>query len=263
MPRSGSTLLQNILAQNPSIKSSPTSVLGELVGGLLNQIQQSASVKACGYSNVIPHFKELVKGGIASWHSSQLSGTKATTYIDKSRSYLFQKNLLQDIYGDDFKIICIVRDLKDVIASMEKNHRKNIYRSDHIQGSGATNLTQRINGYLSSSPINPTLSKVVDLIQCGDTRNIVFIRYENLLNDPQTVMDRLYAAVGLPSFAHDFSNIKQSTHEDDEFHGIYGQHKIKPQLCNPNAGISLFNEETNRFINENNQIFQSFFGYML
>lgn len=260
MPRSGSTLLQNILAQNPAIISSPTSVLGELVGGLLNQVKQSPSVKAAGYDNVIPPFKEFIKGGIKAWHESQLEGTEATTYIDKSRNYLFNKNLLDDVYGDDYKILCIVRDLKDVAASMEKNHRKNIYRQDHVEGAGATNLTQRINGYFSTTPINPFLDKLIDLIQCGDTQNIVFIKYENLLANPQEVMNRIYEAVGLPTFTHDFDNIIQATHEDDEFHGIYGQHKIKPKLVNPNK-TSFFSAELNRHIDETHGLFQSFFGY--
>ncbi len=265
MPRSGSTLLQNILAQNPNIVSSPTSILGELVGGALNQIRQSTTTKAEGYDNIILPFQEFLKDGMKAWGDSKIRALdkdpETTYYIDKSRSWLFQKDLLQDMYGDDFKILCIVRDLKGVVSSMEKNHRSNIYRADHIVDSGAGNMIQRINGYLNSVPVNPFLNKVVDLLQCQDTRNIIFIKYEYLIAEPKAIMDSVYEALGLPAFEHDFDNIQQLTNEDDEFHGIYGQHKIKSKITNPGSD-GYFNDEVNKMIDDSCLIYQTFFGYI-
>lgn len=261
MPRSGSTLLQNILSQNPNIVASPTSVLGELIESVKTSIKHSPTVKAEGYNTVLPKFKSSIYSMIEGWHKEALFNTNKNVYIDKSRSWLFNKELLEDIYGDNFKIICMVRDLKDVVSSMEKNHRKNIYRSDHIYDSGAINLTQRINKYLSSVPIMPFVTKLEDIIQCNNYSNIIFIKYEKLLENPQEVIKSLYKALGMKPFDHDFNNIEQSTHEDDEFHGIYGQHKIKSKLENPNNG-SYFNENISKLINSYNPIYQNFFGYV-
>ncbi len=262
MPRSGSTLLQNILAQNPAIKSSPTSTLGELVGGARKIFRGSTTAKATGLSNVTPSFKEFVKGGVDSWHYAELRDSEASIYVDKSRSWLFEKQLLRDIYGDDFRIICMVRDMRDVVASMEKNHRKNIYRADHIEDGGGLDLTQRVNKYLSSIPIAPFLHKVQDVIQCDDMDNIIFVKYEALIANPSKVLEALYKALGIEPFEHDFDNIEQLTHEDDEWHGIYGQHKIRRKIENPSENGMYFNNSINKTINESAYTYQKFFGYI-
>lgn len=59
---------------------------------------------------------------------------------------------------------------------------------------------------------------------------MLFIRYEDLCDNPTREMRKVYEYLGLPYFEHDFNNIEQVTKEDDEVYGIYGDHVIKPKL---------------------------------
>jgi hypothetical protein len=43
-------------------------------------------------------------------------------------------------------------------------------------------------------------------------------------------MQKIHNYLEIPYYNYDFNNIKQVTFEDDKFHGIYGDHKIKPKI---------------------------------
>ena len=44
-------------------------------------------------------------------------------------------------------------------------------------------------------------------------------------------MKSIYAHFGLPNYeGHDFNNVEQLTHENDIIHGMFGDHKIQPQI---------------------------------
>jgi sulfotransferase len=64
----------------------------------------------------------------------------------------------------------------------------------------------------------------------GLHKNILFVKFEDLTTDPETQMRRVYEYLELPYFEHDFNNIKQVTHEDDKWYGIFGDHIIRPEI---------------------------------
>jgi hypothetical protein len=43
-------------------------------------------------------------------------------------------------------------------------------------------------------------------------------------------MKRIYEYLELPYYQHDYKNIKQITHEDDKWYGIFGDHIIRNKL---------------------------------
>jgi len=43
-------------------------------------------------------------------------------------------------------------------------------------------------------------------------------------------MKRVYEYLELPYYEHDFKNIKQVTHEDDRWYGIFGDHIIRNEI---------------------------------
>ena len=61
-------------------------------------------------------------------------------------------------------------------------------------------------------------------------KNILFIRFEDFTTDPETEIKRVYNYLELPYFQHDFNNVEQLTQENDIIHGMFGDHKIQPQI---------------------------------
>ena len=121
LPRAGSTLLQNILGQNPDFYVTPTSGVLELIYASRNNYTNDVSFKA--------QDPELMKKGWLNFCNQGLIGfykgiTQKKYVVDKSRGWGIHYNFLNSFYPNP-KIVCMVRDLRSIYASMEKNFRKN------------------------------------------------------------------------------------------------------------------------------------------
>jgi len=153
--------------------------------------------------------------------------------IDKSRGWAVSIPYLESFYEKP-KVICMVRDLRDILASMEKNFRKFPYKwdnSDEIDGKGAT-IGERVSLWMSTDakPVGHTLNNLKEVFHRGNDKKMLFVKFEDLTNNPEKEMRRVYEYLELPYYNIDYQNVKQVTVEDDKFHGRYGQHKIQPQI---------------------------------
>jgi len=127
----------------------------------------------------------------------------------------------------------MVRDLRGIFSSMEKNYRKNPHKDPMIvNGAELKNMTtrSRVDHFSVSPPIGPSLEWLNESIHQGYDKNILFVRFEDFSKDPETEMKRIYEYLEIPYFSHDFNNVQQLTHENDVIHGIFGDHKIHPQV---------------------------------
>lgn len=230
LPRAGSTLLQNILAQNPDIYATPTSGVLELVFAARSNYTESPEFKA--------QDPELMKRG---WHAFARKGmdafyeaiTDKKYVVDKSRGWGIHYDFLNFIYPEP-KIICMVRDLRDIFASMENNYRKNPEKSNPIlnwaQMSGTT-VPKRIDIWAQSQPVGLAIERLQEVFRMGIDSKMLFVRFEDLCLYPETEMTRIYQYLGIPYFDHDFDNIQQVTKEDDEVYGVFGDHEIRTKLA--------------------------------
>src|ERR1700683_3985270 len=139
LPRAGSTLLQNILAQNPAFYVTPTSGLLELIFGARLNYTNSAEFKAQDSIAMKKAFLAFSRAGMQAYFEAL---TDKPYVIDKSRGWGIHFDLLRLIFDEDPKIICMVRDLRQILSSMEKKFRQNPdkYKSieNHSTLSGTT-----------------------------------------------------------------------------------------------------------------------------
>ena len=230
LPRAGSTLLQNIIAQNPDFYATPTSGVLELVFAARNNYTGSPEFKA--------QDPDLMRTGFLSFCRNGMDGfyhgiTDKKYVIDKSRGWGIHYDFLNMIYPDP-KIIWMVRDLKDIFASMESNFRKNPDKQDPIldwskmQG---TSVPKRIDIWAQNPPVGMALERLSELFRTGIASKILFVRFEDLCLYPETEMQRIYQYLEVPYYQHDFDNIQQVTKEDDEVYGSFGDHVIRTKLA--------------------------------
>ena len=67
-----------------------------------------------------------------------------------------------------------------------------------------------------------------DMFDQGIDKDVLFIRYEDLMDFPEQEIRRLYEYLELPYYeGHNFETVTQHTHENDAIHGIYGDHKLR------------------------------------
>jgi sulfotransferase len=229
LPRSGSTLLQNILAQNPDIYATPTSGVLELIFAARDNYTNSPEFKAQDPDLMRDAFRSFCVAGMAAFYDSL---TNAKYVIDKSRGWGVHYDFINFLYPEP-KIICMVRDLRDVFASMERNFRLHPDKAQSIVNWAelrGTTVPKRIDIWAQSQPIGMAIERLQELFRLGIDHNILFVKFEDLCLYPDTEMTRIYQYLGIPFFEHDFDNIDQVTKEDDEVYGSFGDHVIRKKL---------------------------------
>lgn len=228
MPRSGSTLLQNILGNNPDIYATPTSGMLDMLVSCKKVYTENPAFRAQNELEMKSAFLMFCRYGLEGYFRGL---TKAPYAIDKSRGWAINWTFLNGFYPNA-KVVCMVRDLRDIVASMEKNFRKYPEKWDASQaGEEDVTINERVKGWMSKKPVGSTLKYLKDVIHRGFDQHILFIKFEDLCIEPEKQMKRVYDYLEIPYYHIDYQNIRQITHEDDRFHGRYGDHKIKSKLA--------------------------------
>lgn len=226
LPRSGSTLLSALLRQNPDIEVTPTGFLINLVMGCLNQWTHSATRQAWLDQD---EAKQRLHNALRGACEGYLESGKMVT-IEKTRGMFQYLELLQEVFGNDFRIIACVRDLRGILASMEK-----LYRShpEYFGFGAGTSVGERVEKWLSpdQAPLGDQASLLRDAFQRGvvDPR-VVPVRFEDLVTDPEQELRRIYKeALGqdYPQDIHRFDHVQDENREHDAVHGLFGDHEIQ------------------------------------
>ena len=229
IPRAGSTLLQNIIGQNPNFYVTPTSGLCDLVLGTRIGYTENHESKAGDLELWKNGFYSFCRQGMYGYVSSI---TDRPYFLDKSRMWMGYYSLMNNIMPNP-KIIVMVRDLRAVFSSMEKKFRQNPDLADPILNNvsleGVT-TDSRVIGWANSHPVGHVLLKLYQAILDKSAENFLFIRYEDLCTQPTEVLESIYKYLEVEDYKHNFNNISQITVEDDRVHGIYGDHAIRNKL---------------------------------
>lgn len=157
----------------------------------------------------------------------------------------------------------MVRDLREVVASMEKNYLKYPEKTEFQleENLKAVNVGERITYWMKTLPLN-TLFKLQEVIRRGWGEQMLFIRFEDLVENPDRELRKVYKYLNLPYYQHDFNNIEQVTFEDDKFHGRYGDHKIEKSIKPvPNKAEALLGELICNQLYEKNKWYFEYFNY--
>ena len=231
LPRSGSTLLENILAQNPRFHATETSAMIDIVFTIRNNwseyIEHRASVK-----DLSERETNVLKGILDGYYKD----IDKPVIFDKSRGWSAYIEMMENIIDNDVKILAPVRDLRQVVSSFEKLYRKNsaLSQSSAEKQDYFKSQTQkgRVDLILNeSSPTGLAYNRLLDAIKRGHSDKILFVDFDNLTNEPEKTMKVIYEFLGEEYFEHDFDNVEQVTQENDDVHGIKGLHDIRSKVA--------------------------------
>lgn len=261
LPRAGSTLLQNIIGQNPQFYVTPTSGMIDLMLGTRIGYNGNQEAKAGD--------KNMWKEGFYSYCREGFKGytqnlTDKPYILDKNRAWGSYYELLNKINPTP-KIIFMVRDLQPIFASLEKKFRLHPDNDDGLlDNSKLSNITthQRIETWANGHPIGYAVNKLQQSILDKTAQNFLFIRYEELCTNPKPQLDSIYRFFELEPFNHDFGCIPQITIEDDSVYGIYGDHIIRNKLgMLPDDSKDILGEYTSSWIRDKYKWYYDIFGY--
>ena len=228
LPRSGSTLLCNILNQNPNFYATPTSGVLDLmlmVRNNWNKINQFKAVR-----NESAKFR-ILRSIIFSFYSD----LDKKIVFDKNRGWPGNFELIESILGHKAKVLICVRDIRDVLSSFEKLYRKDSKIDQISQEAAFPDEFQTVEGRCevfmrANQPVGSSYNKIKDALSRGYGDRMHFVFFEELTRKPEKTMKDVYNFIGEAYFKHDFDNVEQTTHEDDFFHGFKDLHKIRKKV---------------------------------
>ncbi len=228
LPRSGSTLLCNILAQNPRFHVTGTSGIMDVMFGVRNQWNNLVEFKAAPN----PDGELRVLRGIL---HNYYADTDKPVVFDKCRGWLSLLEMAEAVLGRKAKVLVPVRDVRDVLASFEKLWRKTAATKQVAQESASYFQFQTVEGRTemwmrSDQPVGLAYNRIKDALARGYGDRMFLVDFDDLTTDPEGTMKRVYGFLGEDSYPHDFDHVDQVTHEDDSVHGFVNLHTIRSKV---------------------------------
>jgi hypothetical protein len=226
LPRSGSTLLANLLCQNRALTATATSGVIDLLAALMTTWENNPAMVSSSKADINALLGAVLR--------EKYPGNQ--TYIDKSRGWVRPGIIetMTDVLGYAPKIIATVRPIPDCVASFVR-----LIKPDDLDY------------FCKNHPVMQHLKFSYESLNAGFDKypeNILFVEYDNVMADAQKELNRIYDFLELPRFEHTFDAIESVVVEDDEkAWGIADLHTIRPRLQKtaPHArdilGDELFN----------------------
>lgn len=225
MPRSGSTLLCNLLCQNPRFRATGTSPLPNFLSTMIQTWNSSNEAKA-NYNN--QDKLHLLRTLLNNYHIP----FDAEVTFDKNRAWPAYIELLEALLQRSPKILVCTRYMPAIVASMEKIWRKELPNTSGITVDMGT-LEQRVRFWTDSKGlIGSSYNILTDAVARGHKDKMHAVNYFDLVSYPQDTMRRIHDFLEEPWFDYDVNNIQQVIQERDEFHGVSNGalHTIRPKL---------------------------------
>jgi len=199
LPRSGNTLLASILNQNPDIAATANSMTLEIMKDLF-------LLKETDVFKNYPDHKSL---------DNVLNTVFDNYYKDWPQRIIVDRgpvttpgnfNLMQKHFGNRFKVIVLVRDLIDVLASFVKwfENEPTAYPNKFGKKSIEEKLWMLMN---KDGSIAKELIAIQNAFNYKELCH--FIKYDDLVKNPQQTISNLYQFLDEPLYPHQFSNLKQ------------------------------------------------------
>lgn len=226
LPRSGSTLLSALLRQNPRFSAAMTSPVGSLCSAVLP--------KMSGTSEFATFFDgarraDILRGLFYSYHGVRAQGG---VVFDSNRRWSARLPLLHELFPGA-RTICCVRDVAQVIDSLERIIRRHPTSMSRIVGEGGKTVYARVETYMDSEKgiIGFAWSALRDAWFSESAQSLIVVPYERLASQPARTLAALYDLLEEPRFEHDFDDVHYQADEFDLQAGTPGLHTVRRRVA--------------------------------
>lgn len=217
LPRTGSTLLSTILAQNPRVHTEGNSALCQLMWDMQCSVD-GPSAESLSAGLRLPHTATDIISALPDLYYKEV---EKEIVFDKGRTWTLYANhqLLKRYVDASPKIIVLVRPIGEVIQSFAKLRLQNGWEGDVFTDLLVPN----------TDPVLRPFDGIcyAKFIKSSD---FLFVTYKTLVQNPERALHAIYDHCGLDWFEHRFDRIEQSFKEDDTVHGLKGMHDVRPTI---------------------------------
>lgn len=235
LPRSGSTLLGAILNQNPRFHTEPASPVMDFIMAINKVADKNEHYAA--YPK-----QQAVFATVHHIFQSYYFDVQKPVIFDKNRGWPGQIKGLEQCVTNKAKILCPVRNIDEVLASLLKIAKSNPFNPeigkpnfiDHslLLLNKAINDENRCDLIMSDKGmIGQCMGAIVDAVNKGYRDRLHFVEYDSLIEDPEGTLQDIYEFLEEEPYEHDFYNIHTPHREKDkEVFSVPTLHEISPTL---------------------------------
>jgi len=235
LPRAGSTLLSTLLNQNPRFYSGPSSpVLGAMYATHDNFIGNELYT---GYPKP-DAVNQIIGSIIDNWYYD----IEKPVVIDKNRAWCARVAFIEGYIRQEAKIIVPVRRIDEILASILTMIKRNPFKEGQprinfvdeylVKNNMPINDESRCNHLLNPDGIIWESLNATKLgVEEGHSDKFHYVDYNDLVDDPQGELNKIYTFLGEDSFPHSFDNLSNQHREDDiTTYGLGDMHEVHSKL---------------------------------
>ena len=246
LPRTGTTVLGEILNQNPNMHVSPASPMSEIIGEIIGKWRANTiTLKAYKHPEQLPNIWRGIRQGMYQ-HRPE------SHIVDKSWAWHMSDaiNSCRDTLGEEMKVICPVDNIADCLASFIMLIRSNPDYHSFIDDYLDSRRMEKNDTNRCAAMMDPNISTSVGWCyenlkktwQGKNRKNLFLLERKDLISDPQKVISDIYKFLGCEEVSswgnnqtHFFDQIeKEITEDDGAAYGIPDLHKLGPKLRDRN-----------------------------
>ena len=233
LPRTASTLIMNILNENPRIFTTGTCCMPYFFDVCKSRSGEVAEFVALDKDVLDKSYINFLRQGMRGWFEAM---TDKPIVFSKARTWLewFPTTFAID---PNSKYLVILRDLRDIICSFESLLWKypQVTYGDRENPFYQEPFEKRMEIYCTdgTSLLGRPLHKLPHLVEVAQKNpNSFFIcKHEHFNDKPRETLQMIYQWLGEPNFEHDLDNIPEPDYkENDTVYRSLVSHKTRTKL---------------------------------
>ena len=200
LPRSGTSVITNILRQNPEIYGEVNSALSPIMNAMHSNWDNISN--RTGISTKLNVLRGLIDG--------YYSQVEQSIVFDRNINWVFNIPLLESVLKKQIKIIVCVRNPAEILTSFERSRKENPLNYYSADTSLRDNSSIASRAYHYAGPegvMGVSHRNIKDAVTMGYLDRMLFIDYSRYCASPKSQTKRIYDFCNLPEFKHDFENI--------------------------------------------------------
>jgi len=268
LPRTASTLIMNILNENPRIFTTGSCGMPYFMDACQQRSNEVSEFIALDKDVLNKSYINFLRQGMRGWYEAM---TDKPIVFSKSRIW---SELLPHTFAIDpnSKYLVILRDLRDIICSFESLLWK--YPQVPYEYNGSPSYQQpfetRMEMYCTDtlSLLGRPLRYLPHLMEVANKNqnNFFICKHEYFNEQPRETLEMIYQWLGEPNFEHDFDNIPKSDYyEHDTVYRSLVNHKTGTKLkkLEPRWPKVMTEEQSREVIDNNRWYYETFYPEVL
>jgi sulfotransferase len=264
LPRTASTLIMNILNENPRIFTTGTCCMPYFIDACQKRSGEVSEFIALDKDVLNKSYINFLRQGMKGWYEAM---TDKPIVFSKGRTWV---EWLTHTFAIDpnSKYLVIIRDLRDIICSFESLAWKypQVCFGDRENPFYQETFEHRIEVYCTdgTSMLGRPLMMLPHLVEVAQNNpnNFFLCKHENFNENPRQTLQMIYQWLGEEYFEHDFDNIpKPDYYEHDTVYRSLVSHKTRTKLekLEPRWPKIMTDEQSKAVIENNRWYYETFY----